>query len=185
MSRRVVVAVLAATMAAATAGVAAGAGPAFRDRDTFSDTDTDFCGTGQTVLVEGSAVANVWLGTTGGDDEQEIKFIFNLMIRYTNPETDATVFEHWALLRTNEIISGLESGVHTHEFTERGLKATYVLVGGGLITRDAGSLTYRVTFDENDNVIDFQPVQIHGPHPQFIGESPGFCETLVPALGLD
>lgn len=178
-------AILAAIVAVTTASAAVGGGPAFRDRDTFSDTNTDFCGTGQTVLIEGSAVANVWVGLTGGDDEQEIKMTLNLMIRYTNPETGATVFEHWALLRTNEIISGLESGVHTHEFTERGLKATYVLVGGGLITRDAGSLTYRVTFDEDDNVIDFELVQMHGPHPQFTGESPGFCETLVPALDLD
>jgi hypothetical protein len=183
--RRLALVVLAAIVALTTTGVAISAGPSFRDRDTFSDTDTDFCGTGETVLVEGSAVANIWLGSTGGDDEQEIKITLNLMISYTNPETGATVFEHWAVLRTNEIISGLESGVHTHEFTERGLKATYVLVGGGLITRDAGSLTYRVTFDENDNVTNFEIVQIHGPHPQFIGESGGFCETLIPALDLE
>ena len=56
---------------------------------------------------------------------------------------------------TNEIVSGLESGVHTHEFVESGLKATFKLSHGGLLTRDAGSLTYRITFDENDEELDF------------------------------
>ena len=56
---------------------------------------------------------------------------------------------------------------------------------GGVITRDAGSLTYRVSFDENDNVTDFEAVTIHGPHPGFTFEGDLFCDTLVPALGLD
>ena len=84
---------------------------------------------------------------------------------------------------TNEIVSGLESGVHTHEFVERGLKATFKLSHGGLLTRDAGSLTYRITFDENDEELDFEVVPIRGPHLAF--EEDLFCSTLVPALGLD
>ena len=73
--------------------------------------------------------------------------------------------EHWAFSTTNEIVSGLESGVHTHEFVERGLKATFKLANGRLLTRDAGSLTYRITFDENDEEIDFEVVSIRGATP--------------------
>ena len=75
--------------------------------------------------------------------------------------------------------------MHTHEFTENGLKAMFRLKKGGVITRDAGSLTYRVTFDENDIVTDFEVVTIHGPHPGFEYEGDFFCDTLVPALGLE
>jgi hypothetical protein len=46
-------------------GTAVAAGPTFRDRGTFSEVDTDFCGTGQTVLIDGNVVANGWIGTTG------------------------------------------------------------------------------------------------------------------------
>ena len=73
--------------------------------------------------------------------------------------------------------------MHTHEFIEKGLKATFKLANGRLLTRDAGSFTYRVSFDEDDNDINFEVVTIHGPHPAF--EEDLFCSTLVPALGLD
>jgi hypothetical protein len=136
-------------------------------------------------IIEGTVVANVWIGTNGGDPTQQVKATVNLRITYTNPDTGASVVEHWAFVSTNEIVSGLESGVHTHEFVERGLKAKFKLAKGGLLTRDAGNLTYRVTFDANDEVIDFEVVSIRGPHPAFESEGDFFCSTLVPALGLD
>lgn len=182
---RLAVLAFATLVAVAVGGAAFAAGPTFRDRDSWTDTDTNFCGTGETVLIEGRVVSNVWIGTTGGDREQELRATMNLQIRYTNPETGAAVVEQWAVMRTNEIISGLESGVHTHEITERGHKATLRLVGGGVLTRDAGSLTYRLHFDENDNVTDFEIVAIRGPHPAFQVEGDWFCDTIVPALGLD
>ena len=112
-----------------------------------------------------------------------MKAVVKRRITYTNPENGLTVVEHWAVSSTNEIVSGVESGVHTHEFVERGLKATFKLARGGLLTRDAGSLTSRITLDENDEEIDFEVVSIRGPHPAF--EEDLFCSTLVPALGLD
>ena len=112
-----------------------------------------------------------------------MKAVIKLRTTYTNPDNGVSVVEHWAFSRTNEIVSGLESGVHTHEFVERGLKATFKLANGRLLTRDAGSLTYRITFDEDDEEVDFEVVSIRGPHPAF--EEDLFCSTLVPALGLD
>jgi hypothetical protein len=75
--------------------------------------------------------------------------------------------------------------VHTHEFTERGLKAMFRLGGGGVLTRDAGAITYRVSFNEFDEFTGLEVVTIHGPHPGFNFEGDLFCETLVPALDLD
>ena len=183
MGKRTLVAVLAAVVSLSAVAAAFAAGPTFRDRETFTDSDANFCGTGELVLIEGTVVANVWVGTTGGDPTQVVKSTLNLHITYTNPDTGASVVERWSRLFMNEIVSGLESGVHTHEFVERGLKATLKLANGRLLTRDAGSLTYRVTLDAGDNVIDFEVVSIHGPHPGF--EEDLFCSTLVPALGLE
>jgi hypothetical protein len=78
--------------------------------------------------------------------------------------------------------AGLESGVHTHMFVENGLWAKLKLEKGGLLTVDAGSLGYALTFDENDNVTDLEPLWVHGPHPAF--DSPVWCEAAIDALGL-
>ena len=164
-----------------TIAAASAAGPTFRDRETFTEEDANFCGTGETVLIEGTSPT--FGSKPQAEIRREVKRTLNLHITYTNPDTGDSVVERWSNMATNEIISGLESGVHTHEFAERGLKATYRLKNGGLLSRDAGSLTHRVTFDALDNVTNFEVVSIHGPHPSF--EEDLFCSTLVPALGLE
>lgn len=181
MARRVLLAAIVLVLGIPAAALAAG--PDIRERDSFSESDLNFCGTGETVQIEGTAVFNGWLGETGGDPTQEIKSILNLHITYTNPDTGAAVVERWSVSRTNEIVTGLEAGPHTHEFTENGLKATLRLKNGRLLTRDAGSLTYRVSFDAMDNVVGFELVDMNGPHPGF--EEDLFCSTVVDALGLD
>jgi hypothetical protein len=169
-------------LALAIVPTAVAAGPTFKDRERFAETDTDFCGTGKTVEIEGMVVANVWIGETGGDPEQVLKVTLSLQITYTNPDNGASVVERWANVSTNEIIEGLESGVHTHVFRENGLKATFKLAHGGLITRDAGSLTYAISFDADDNVTDFQVLSVHGPHPGFPDFD--FCGIVSESLGL-
>ena len=183
MSTRVLVAALVAAMGLSVVA-AASAAPPIRDVEEISDRDLDFCGTGELILVEGTVRTTAWIGTTGGDPTQTVKSHTNIHITYTNPDTDVAVVERWSYMATNEIIAGLESGVHTHEFTERGLKASFRLVNGGLLTRDAGSLTYRVSFDGSE-MTGFEVVAVRGPHPGFNAEGDFFCDTLVPALGLD
>ena len=183
MQKHALVAALTAVVGLSAVAAALGAGPAIRDRDTITDADANFCGTGELVLIQGTVVANVWIGTTGGDPTQEVKLKVNSLITYTNPDNGLSVVEHWSFTRTNEVVSGMVGAVHAHEFTENGLKATLKLANGRLLTRDAGSLTYRVTFDANDDFLDFALVSMRGPHPGF--EEDLFCSTLVPALGLD
>lgn len=182
MQRRALVAVLAAVVSLTAVAAVFAAGPE-KFHNTFTEADADFCGTGELVVIQGTEDAILWTGETGGDPTQIVKANIKRRITYTNPDNGLTVVERWAFAQTNEIISGMESGVHTHEFVERGLKAAFKLANGRLLTRDAGSLTYRVTFDENDEFIGFEVVSIRGPHPAF--EEDPFCSTLVPALGLD
>jgi hypothetical protein len=168
-----------------TAVAGASAAPPMSFVDIIDEHDTNFCGTGETVDVHGTIHSTLWIGETGGDPNQALRAHINIHITYTNPETGDAVVEQWSFTQRNAIIEGLESGVHTHQFTETGLKAMFRAKHGGVITRDAGSVTYRVSFDENDNVTDFEAVRIRGPHPGFNYEGDLFCDTLVPALGLD
>jgi hypothetical protein len=181
MARRVLLAAIVLALGIPAAALAGG--PDIRERDSFSESDLNFCGTGETVQIEGTAVFNGWLGETGGDPTQVIKSTLNLHITYSNPDNGTAVVERWSASATNEIIVGTEAGPHTHEFTESGLKATLRLKNGRLLTRDAGSLTYRVSFDAMDSVVGFELVDMNGPHPAF--EEDLFCSTVVEALGLD
>lgn len=181
MARRALLAALAVVLVLPAA--AAGGGPEIRDRDSFSEVDPNFCGTGQEVLVEGTVVFNGWIGETGGDPNQVLKLTLNQHITFTNPDTGVSVVERWSFAGTNVIVVGTEAGAHTHEFTENGLKATLKLANGRVLTRDAGSLTYRISFDANDNVTGLEVVDMNGPHPGF--EEDLFCSTVVEALGLD
>ena len=174
---------LVALVALAAVPAAIGAGPAFQDRNTFEVADPDFCGTGETVLIEGKEVVNGWVGTTGDDPTQVVKLTVSLLITFTNPDNGNAVVEHWAFRSTNEIVEGVEEGPHTHMFIENGLKATLKLANGRLLTRDAGSLAYAISFDEDDNVTGFEVVWMRGPHPSF--PEGDFCGVVVPALGLD
>lgn len=183
MRHALVAALVAAIGVIAVAG--ASAVPPISDVHTIDERDTNFCGTGETVDVQGTIREILWIGETGGDPNQVVRAHINIDITYTNAETGAAVVERWSFASRNTIIEGLESGVHTHQITENGLKAMFRTKRGGVITRDAGSLTYRVSFDANDNVTDFEVVRIRGPHPGFNYGGDLFCDTLVPALGLD
>lgn len=181
MARRVLLAAI--VLVLGIPAVALADGPDIRDHDVISAVDPDFCGTGQDIAVEGTVDFTGWIGETGGDPTQVIKAKVMIRITFTNPDSGVAVVEHWSFASTNRIVVGTEAGAHTHEFTENGLKATLKLANGRLLTRDAGSLTYRISFDAADNEVDFQLVDMNGPHPGF--EEDLFCSTLVPALGLD
>ncbi len=61
------------------------------------------------------------------------------------------------------IVTGQESGPHTHEFTANGLRGKLQAANGRVLLRDAGSATYRVSFDENDEFTGLEIVSVRGP----------------------
>jgi len=81
---KVLTAIVISLIAFIAVGAAWAAGPTFRDRVQISETDTDFCGTGKTVLIDGQIVANGWIAEAGEADDL-VKLTFNLTITYTNP----------------------------------------------------------------------------------------------------
>jgi hypothetical protein len=176
------VAVLAAGVQSAAAASGGGA-PTFREHVTSdSGTDTNFCGTGKTITYEGRNRASVWIGETGGDPDQDLKIVFNSRYVLTNPATGAAVVDESAGLIENRIVAGQESGAHTHRYVENGIRAKLKLANGGLLTRDAGSLVYTISFDAADKVTDVTVIADHGSHPAFYEDV--WCATAVEALGL-
>jgi hypothetical protein len=159
-----------------------GGAPTFHDHEVFTDVDTNFCGTGSTVEIAGRFDAKVWIGETGGDPTQDLFVAFTSQATLTNPDNGASVVDHSAGNFSNEIVEGLESGAHTHVFVENGLRAKLRPVHGGVLTIDAGSLGYSLSFDADDNVTDFELLWVHGPHPAF--DSPAWCDAAIDALGL-
>ena len=112
-----------------------------------------------------------------------LKATFNYRFVLTNPLNGAAVIDSAAGQDTNTIVSGLEAGPgpHTHRFTA-GLRAKLQLANGHVLTRDAGSLTYEASFDENDNFIGVTVIDVNGPHAGF--DSSAWCDAAIEALGL-
>ena len=161
---------LAAAAAAAAPALAAGLGaPTFRDRLVEEFDDTNFCGTGQTVHVVNTVVANGWEG------DGVFRLAFTARGTYTFG--DATVTDHWAGRAFDVIVEGVEEGPHTHVTTETGLRAFLKAPGIGRVTCDAGNIQFRVSFDADDNVVDFEVVHDHGDHPDFY--DPVWCDAAI------
>jgi hypothetical protein len=178
--RRVLLFVVA--MLALGLSAAALAGPTGQPvHDVWSDSfvDPDFCGTGADVAITVEANEKLWFGETGGD-EQVLKAVFNVEVTFTYGST--TLVERSAGQSLNTIIVGLEGGAHVHEFVERGLRARLKLDNGRVLIRDAGVITYRVSFDATGEFVGVEIVDVRGPHPAF--DSDAWCEAATTALGI-
>jgi hypothetical protein len=162
-------------------GASGGGPPAFHFHQEDAGLDPDFCGTGKTVAYEGRVNAVSWIGETGGD-LQELKLHVNSRTTLTNPVTGAAVVDSVAAQFTNEIVIGVESGPHTHESTVHGLPEKLQRLNGAVLIRDAGTLTYRTSFDADDNVTGFEIVRDSGNHAGF--RSGRWCQVAVAELGL-
>ena len=174
-----IVLVTALAVPAALAGP--GGPPTFHFKEQATFVDPDFCGTGKPVVVDSRTNASSWIGETGGD-LQELKVTINSKATITNPANGAAVIDSVAAQFTNAIISGQESGPHTHEGTVHGLPEKLQSADGGVLIRDAGTLTYRVTYDANDIVTGFEIVKDAGNHGGF--QTGRWCQVATAELGL-
>lgn len=172
------VAVLALTLTAT-----ATAGPTGKPvHDVWSDSfvDSNFCGTGADVSIGVEVNEKLWFGETGGDPEQVLKAVFNVEVTYTYGST--TLVERSSGQSLNTIVVGLESGAHTHEFVERGLRARLKLENGRVLIRDAGVIIFRVSFDADGEFVGLEIVDVRGPHPAFDSEE--WCDAATAAFGI-
>ena len=164
---------LAVMPAAASAQGGLGA-PDFHDRFTDEFMDEDFCGTGASVQVVESTVANGW----EGEDT------FNLTFRSTFSFTygDRTIFEVDAGRVDVERVEGEFPGPRTELVVETGIRAALRVPGQGALTLDHGYIEYLLSFDENGEFAGVELLDEAGGHPAF--DSEVFCEAATNALGI-
>ena len=150
-------------------------------RDVGTDVDPDFCGTGQAVDIAFNVVVNEFLAPKNGGDE---KIVTSGKVTLTNPLTGDTAIQHFAGPVWNTFISGDPEGVHVEEATVKGLPEMWKLEHGRRLIRDAGYVVVRTTFD-GDEFVSQEVLVNKGPHPDLDSDFELFCETLVPALGIE
>ena len=150
----------------------------FEFSDTFSD--TDFCGTGMTVDISVSGHGTEFFAPNQPVDYRnttEGNAVF------TNPLPGDTVILHFAGPFSDTTISGDPEGLHVHEGVVKGLPELIRTAHGRVLTRDAGYVVQRLTFD-GEEFISMEIVVNRGPHPDLESDFELFCEVMTDALGL-
>jgi hypothetical protein len=149
-------------------------------RDVFTDTDPDFCGTGQTVEVEGDVRITDWFSPPDGP------FMTTLSgtVTFTNPDTGLSVVNSFSGRSTETIISGDPEGIHTLLVTTTGLPEKIQTENGPVLLRDAGLIVFEITFD-GDEFISQETLLVKGPHPEEASDFTLFCEVMTEALGIE
>ena len=150
-------------------------------RDVGTDTDPDFCGTGQSVDIAFDIRINEWISPNGPQDL--VRTTSSGTITYTNPDTGLSVVESVALLTTDTTISGDPEGVHTVLRTNTGVTSKIQTVHGPVLLRNAGLIVLEMTFN-GDEFIGEEPVVVKGPHPNAESGFVLFCEVMTEALGI-
>jgi hypothetical protein len=156
---------------------AASPGP---ERFSFTEafTDKDFCGTGATVQGTFSVTGVRFLSP------KNVDFAETYQVKQTFTFEGTTVVNQAAGRFTSELVSVGAKGEQTFAFTSRGLQESFrVKGGGGLLTRDAGRITFLVTRDAKGAFVSEEIIQ-SGPHPAADSGFTLFCELIPEALGI-
>jgi hypothetical protein len=167
-------------VAIATTPAALGASPQGNHfRDTGTDVDPDFCGTGKQVDIAFNVRVNEWLAPHKAD----FKTTTSGKVILTNPLTGDAVISKFAGPTWVETMSGDPAGLHVEEVATKGLPELIKTPHGGVLTRDAGYIVLRNTFD-GDEFISGEIVVNKGPHPEAESDFELFCQVVPEALGL-
>ena len=149
--------------------------------DSF--TDTDYCETGQAVDVSFSVRLTEF---SAPNQPVDTRIIQQGTFVLTNPETGATVTNHFANQMSEVTISGDPAGVHTEEWSFIGLGEMVRAEHGGVLTRDAGYLVIRLLLngDQFPPIEPFEIVVNKGQNPDAETDYDLFCKVTTSALGL-
>jgi hypothetical protein len=145
-----------------------------------SFTDPDFCGTGMAVDISFAGHGTEFFAPNQPVDYWQT-VVGNTV--FTNPLNGNTVINHFANTFSDLTISGDPEGLHTHEFSFKGLPELLRTEHGAVLVRDAGYLIFHQTFD-GDEFISSEIVLDKGPHPDAESDFEIFCEVMTSALGL-
>jgi hypothetical protein len=150
-----------------------------RFHDVGTDVDPDFCGTGQAIDIAFDIRGNEFQAPHKAD----FKLTATGTFTYSNPATGDVVIFRFAGPIWDTLISGDPAGLRTTESTVKGLPELIKTPHGGVLTRDAGYLVVRNTFD-GETFISSEIVVNKGPHPDIESDFELFCEIMTEALGI-
>jgi hypothetical protein len=103
----------------------------------------------------------------------------------TNPVTGDTAINHFAGPFRDTFVSGDPDGVHLVDSSVKGLPELWKLEHGRRLIRDAGYVVIRSLLDGEEFIEQVEVLINKGPHPDLDSDFELFCETLVPALGIE
>lgn len=166
-------------LALALPALAAAGGPAHHDTGINVGVDGNFCGSGKEIHYETRYTNTVWVIESGGEEATlKVTFSYRAVLTAAN---GLAVIDSGAGSEILPITKGTEDSEHTHVITNNGLRSKLRLPNGGVVTRDAGTVVYALTFDADDNVIAYEFISMHGPHPDY--ETGVWCTAALSALG--
>ena len=147
-------------------------------RDAFSIVDPDFCGTGVAIDIELDIVDNIAFDP----DEPFFQSSSRVLQVFTNPDTEDTVRVLVAQRLTSRLVEN-PNGTFTAVDVIRGVPEQIKSTRGPLLLRDAGVITFSVTFDVDGNVLS-EDISWTGPHPEADSGFTAFCDVMTEALGI-
>lgn len=165
-----------ALLIALTASSAAAAPLVQQSHSTFSDAFPDnICGIDGTSVLHVMDNIQVFADGTFKDES-----------RFSNVFTSAATGKSIEIFGASQFRSGVPivngDGTVTYANTVKGLPEKVKIPNGPILLRDAGTVTFLVTFDANGNFISTTIAGLKGPHPITTGDFTRFCDVIVPAL---
>jgi hypothetical protein len=152
-----------------------------RVTQNVSFSDPDFCGTGE--VVDATIVARE-VHFLSPHQDVDYAQVTEATISLTNPANGVTVVNHFAGRLTTAIVSGDPSGTNTQDLTQIGLNEQFRLVGGRILSMDAGYLVTRLNFINGGEFVSQEILVSNGPHPDAESGFAFLCEVIPGVLGL-
>ena len=151
-----------------------------RFHDVGTEVDLNFCGTGQRIDI----AFDVWVNAFQAPNRGLYKETARGEVTFTNPLTGDIVILRFANTILDVLVEGDLDGLHVIDTAVRGLPELIKTPRGGVLTRDAGYIVVRNTFD-GDEFISQEILVNKGPHPNAESDFELFCEIMPEALGIE
>jgi hypothetical protein len=163
-------------VALAVPGAALAAKPIFAFHDHFTDSfQGDICGIPVQIDL---VVSDNFFAYADGSTKDAGSFRGT----YTNPDNGKAVVVSSAGTLTGSYVIDEQANTITFVTTYKGLPEKIQTAHGRVLTRDAGIISFRDTFDLTTGEFLGTQVIIRGPHPEADADFALFCDVVTGAL---
>ena len=176
MARSIVRRAVFTALIVALPGATLAAKPIAALHDHFTDSfPSDICGIPVQVDL---VVSDSFFEYADGSFKDAASF----MSTFTNPDNDKSVVLSSAGTVTGTAVIDEQANTITFVTTFKGLPEKIQTAHGRILTRDAGIISFRDTFDLTTGDFLGTEVTINGPHPEADADFALFCDVVTGAL---